>query len=74
MEEPEGIETQWTKEGFNKRFDQVLSERRAVDSDFTYTATYLIVEEEHIALFGKCRYSSYDSFRATRRAIIFGTH
>lgn len=72
MGEPQGIETQWTKEGFNDRFDQVLRERRAVDSDFTYMATYAVVEEEHIQLFGKCRYSNYDSFRNSRKNMIFG--
>jgi hypothetical protein len=71
MGEYKGVETQWTAKGFNDRFDQVLSERRATDTDFTYTATYLIVEEEHLALFGKCRYSSYESFRESRRQMIF---
>lgn len=68
MEEPEGIEPpQWTNEYFNLKYDEV----RRDNPDLPYTQAYERVEIEHVARFGKIRYSSYDSFRNCRKALIF---
>lgn len=74
MEQPkDGVETivRWTPEKFNSRFDEILQANRFENPDFPYTQAYQIVEEEHVKLFGKVRFSSYDSFRHIRRNIIF---
>ena len=69
MSQPnEEIETQWSNVGFNQRFEQVLKGQ----PDLPYTQVYLKVEHEHIEKFGKCRYKSYDSFRQSRKILIFG--
>ncbi len=63
-----GIESQWTTNGFMVRFDELLKDARW---EGNYLRTYIATEEEHIALFGSCRYKNYESFRQTRRNWIF---
>ena len=62
------IPAQWTNEGFNTRFEQVLQDNK----DYRYVHAYRIVEEEHMKLFGTFRYKSYESFRISRRVMLFG--
>lgn len=59
------IDSQWTTKGFNDRFEQLIKD------GLTYQNAYLKCEEEHVALFGKLRYKTYDSFRDVRRDLIF---
>jgi hypothetical protein len=66
----ENIESQWTNEGFNKRFEEILQANK-IDSEFTYTKAYEQAEKEHVEKFGKLRYASYESFRSCRRALLF---
>lgn len=63
-------EAQWTSRGFMQRFDQIMTENKD-NPDFRYTHAYSQAEEEHIKLFKKTRFKSYDSFREYRRQIIF---
>lgn len=67
----ENIESQWTAKGFNDRFDEVMREH-GDNADFTYVRCYEIVEQEHVAKFGSVRYKNYESFRVSRRSLIFG--
>ncbi len=55
----------WTIDGFMKRFDDLLKDH------LTYINAYQKAEDEHMKLFGKFRYKSYDSFRQTRRDWVF---
>lgn len=64
------IEAQWTNKGFNDRFDQIMVEHQE-DDHFSYMRGYEQAEEEHVILFGKLRYSSYQSFRESRRQMLF---
>ena len=47
------------------RFDELIKTSK------TYPNAYFIAEEEHLKLFGKCRYRSYESFRDVRRKWVF---
>lgn len=58
-------ESEWTVDGFMTRFDELIKQHR------TYTEAYIQAEKEHTELFGKLRYSSYESFRHTRRDWVF---
>lgn len=58
------IPSQWTKEGFMMRFDQLLSTSK------TYMDAYLIAEKEHTTIFGCQRYKNYEAFRQVRRAFL----
>jgi len=58
-------ESQWTQDGFMTRFDELIRNAR------TYWEAYEQTENEHIKLFGRCRYKSYESFRDVRRKWIF---
>lgn len=60
------IDSQWTFEGFNSVFEKLIKQEK------TYVQAYIEAEEMHVRLFGKLRYSSYDSFRLTRQKAIFG--
>lgn len=66
MDKPKPIprESRWTTDGFMQRYEQLCS------SHTTYKQAYLATEQEHLALFGVFRYSSYDSFRMTRKDIL----
>lgn len=68
----EHIESCWTSKGFNDRFDEIMKENNS-NPDFKYIHAYIRAEEEHIKKFGFPLFSSYDSFRHTRKKIIFGT-
>jgi len=57
-------ETRWTTDGFMQRYEELCRHHS------TYKAAYMAAEQEHLALFGSFRYSSYDSFRMTRRDIL----
>jgi len=58
------IQSQWTTEGFMTRYDELLKGAE------TYMATYLKTEAEHLSLFGFHRYSTYDSFRNSRKGYL----
>jgi hypothetical protein len=58
-------ESQWTNKGFNQRFEELIK------LDITYVEAYILAEEEHVKLFGRIRYKSYDSFRDCRRKLLF---
>jgi hypothetical protein len=58
-------DSQWTIKGFMDRFDELIKESK------TYTQAYFAAEEEHLKLFKKTRYSSYESFRDARRRWVF---
>ncbi len=58
------IESQWTIAGFMRRYEELVKESS------TYMAAYLSAESEHKSRFGSNRYSSYDSFRMSRKEFI----
>lgn len=62
MDEPKKIpvETRWTTAGFMQRYEELIQ------TAGSYFKAYQAAEAEHIALFGKSRYSNYHSFRMTR--------
>ena len=47
------------------RFDELIKESK------TYTQAYFEAEEEHLKLFKRTRYKSYESFRDARRRWVF---
>lgn len=57
-------DSQWTMQGFMDRFDVLIKE-------YKYWEAYEMAEAEHMKLFGKFRYSSYESFRHSRRLWVF---
>jgi len=57
------IPSQWTTEGFMQVYEEVYRN----DPEITYFGAYHETEKIHTNLFGKPRYSSYDSFRQTRK-------
>lgn len=59
----ENIPAQWTTEGFMQVYDNLIVNHPGI----TYYAAYHEAEKQHIAIFGKPRYSSYDSFRKSRK-------
>ena len=59
------IPSQWTTDGFMKRFEELLQNSR------TYLDAYLAAEDEHKVTFGTKRYSGYDSFRMTRKQLLY---
>lgn len=64
--EGNGIPSQWTTEGFNQRFDELIQ------TGISYVDAYMKAEEEHVKLFGKLRFKNYDSFRSSRKNLLFG--
>lgn len=48
-------------EGFTRIFEQEINQEE------TYLETYLRLEDEYKAAFGRNRYSSYNSFQTARR-------
>jgi len=58
-------ESQWTTRGFNQRFDELIK-------SMPYIQAYVQAEEEHVKLFGRIRFKSYESFRASRVNLLFG--
>lgn len=69
MEDILHIEVKWTEAHFNKVFEDTIK----ANKDITYQSAYIMVEDQHISLFGKVRYSSYDSFRVCRKKMLFGS-
>lgn len=59
------VESEWTEDGFNEVFEHFMKR------DITYTEAYRLTEEEHVRLFNKLRYKSYDSFRGARHKRLF---
>ncbi len=59
------MKAQLTNEGFNELFEQFMKE------DITYVQAYLKTEEYHIKTFGRIRFKSYESFRASRHNLLF---
>ena len=53
------------KDAINNRFDELIGTTK------TYWMAYEEAENEHILLFGKCRYKNYESFRQSRRDWVF---
>ena len=64
----EEIDSQWTAEGFNRRFEEIMKEGK--NNDMTYFQAYYQTETEHLTKFKKHRYKNYDSFRQTRLQLI----
>lgn len=62
MTEPE---SEWTCKGFNDVFNELIKQ------DITYIQAYIQAEEMHVQRFGKIRFSSYESFRNSRRNLLF---
>lgn len=58
------IASQWTTDGFMQRFEELLPESK------TYLDAYQRTEAEHMILFKRVRYKSYDAFRMTRKQLI----
>jgi hypothetical protein len=59
------IKAQWTNEGFNQVFEELMK------NDITYVEAYRQAELKHVELFGALRYSNYDSFRSCRHKLLF---
>lgn len=66
MTELNNVPSCWTAEGFNKVFEEF------VKKDITYVEAYRLTEELHIKTFNSLRYKSYESFRNSRKVLIFG--
>lgn len=64
MEDRIFIKAQLTAEGFNELFEKFISQTS------NYLEAYEKAEEEHTRVFGRYRYSSYDSFRGARAKLI----
>ena len=60
------VESQWTAEGFNRVFEEFLK------TEVTYVEAYRLTEELHVKTFNSLRYKSYESFRNSRKVLIFG--
>lgn len=60
-------ESQWSNRGFNQKFEEIIRD----NPDITYVRAYIIAEEQHVKLFGRIRYKSYESFRFCRKKLIF---
>lgn len=58
--------SQWTNEGFNQVFESLIK------TGITYVEAYIKAEEMHVEKFGRIRYKSYDSFRSSRKKLLFG--
>jgi hypothetical protein len=65
MQPQSDIPSQWTTEGFNKRFDEIIK------TGVSYLNAYIQAEEEHVKLFGRIRFKSYESFRSSRKNLLF---
>lgn len=58
------VDSKWTIEFFNAQFEGLISK------GISYQDAYWKLEEDHYKLFGRQRYSCYDSFRLQRRNLI----
>lgn len=65
MADLQPIKAQWTNEGFNQVFEDLMKQ------DITYVEAYRQAEMKHVELFGSIRYRSYESFRSCRHKLIF---
>jgi len=65
MQPQSEIPSQWTTEGFNQRFDELIK------TGLPYVQAYVQAEEEHVRLFGSIRFKSYESFRSSRLNLLF---
>lgn len=58
------VDSKWTREYFNLLFEGLIAK------GISYQDAYWQLEEQHHKLFGRQRYSCYDSFRLQRRVLI----
>jgi hypothetical protein len=59
-------QSQWTTAGFMQKYEEYC----ALPEVLSYFEAYRRTEADHKRLFGHERYSSYDSFRMTRKQML----
>lgn len=58
------VDAKWTAQFFNLKFECLIAK------GISYQDAYWKLEEDHFKVFGRQRYSCYDSFRLQRRTLI----